>query len=45
MEPFRWAYIGSGSIAKNTANSILKGDHRITAVYSRNPVTAERFAA
>jgi len=44
METFRWAYIGSGSIAKNTARSITKGDHRITAVWSRNPKTAAAFA-
>ena len=44
MDTFRWAYIGSGSIARNTAKSITKGDHKITAVYSRNPETAKAFA-
>ena len=44
MEKFRWAYIGSGSIAKNTARSIEKGDHKITAVYSRTYSKAEAFA-
>lgn len=43
MEPFRWAYIGSGSIARNTAKSITKGNHVITAVYSRNAETAKAF--
>lgn len=45
MDTFRWAYIGSGNIARNTAKSITKGDHKITAVYSRNPETAKAFAA
>ena len=44
MDIFRWAYIGSGSIARTTAKSITKGDHKITAVYSRNPDTAAAFA-
>ena len=44
MDIFRWAYIGSDSIARNTARSITKGDHKITAVYSRNPDTAKAFA-
>lgn len=42
---FRWAYIGSGSIAANTARSITRGGHAITAVYSRNTESAKRFAA
>ncbi len=44
MEKFRWAYIGSGSIAYSTAKSILKGNHRITAVYSRTYKKAVAFA-
>lgn len=44
MEKFRWAYIGCGSIAKNTAKSILKGNHVITAVYSRTYSKALAFA-
>lgn len=45
MEKFRWAYIGSGNIAKSTARSITKGNHRITAVYSRNSEKAKAFAS
>lgn len=44
MAKFRWAYIGSGSIAESTARSILKGNHLITAVYSRNFSKARAFA-
>lgn len=44
MEKFRWAYVGSGNIAKSTANQIVKGDHQITAVFSRNKEKAELFA-
>ncbi|MBR2133648.1 MAG: Gfo/Idh/MocA family oxidoreductase [Eubacterium sp.] len=44
MEKFRWAYIGSGNIAKSTAMNIKKGNHIITAVYSRNPDSAKAFA-
>ncbi|MBR6360736.1 MAG: Gfo/Idh/MocA family oxidoreductase [Clostridia bacterium] len=44
MEKFRWAYVGSGSIANNTARSITKGDHEITAVCSRNAGKARDFA-
>ena len=44
MDKFRWAYIGSGSIARNTARSITKGSHEITAVFSRNTEKAEEFA-
>lgn len=44
MNKFRWAYIGSGSIAYSTAKSILKGDHIITAVYSRTYKKAAAFA-
>ena len=45
METFRWAYIGSGSIAKNTARSITRGGHEIVSVWSRNYKTASAFAA
>ena len=44
MKKFKWAYIGSGSIAYSTARSILKGDHAITAVYSRTYKKAMAFA-
>ena len=44
VRPFRWAYIGSGSIANNTARNITKGDHVIAAVYSRNTEKAGEFA-
>ncbi len=44
MKRFRWAYIGSGNIAKSTARSITKGAHSITAVYSRNAEKAAAFA-
>lgn len=44
MSKFRWAYIGSGGIAKNTAHSITRGNHCITAVYSRNTEKAKAFA-
>lgn len=45
MDKFRWAYIGSGSIARSTSKSILKGDHSIVAVYSRNFEKAQGFAS
>ncbi len=44
MEKFRWVYIGSGNIAGSTARDITKGNHAITAVYSRNFKKAEEFA-
>lgn len=44
MKKFRWAYVGCGSIAESTARSILKGNHLITAVYSRNFDKAKIFA-
>lgn len=44
MADFRWAYIGSGSIAKNTAMNISKGNHRIVSVYSRTYEKAKVFA-
>ena len=45
MAKFRWAYVGSGNIAKSTARSMTRGDHIITAVYSRNTEKARAFAA
>lgn len=44
MGKFRWAYVGSGGIAESTAKSILKGNHLITAVYSRTYSKAKAFA-
>ncbi len=44
MAKFRWGYIGSGSIAQSTARDILKGEHEITYVYSRNAETSKSFA-
>lgn len=44
MEKFRWAYIGSGSIANSTARDIAKGSHKIVSVYSRNIEKAKAFA-
>lgn len=44
MDKFRWAYVGSGSIANATAKEIVKGNHLITCVYSRNLQKAETFA-
>lgn len=43
MEKFRWTYIGSGSIARNTAKDITKGNHSVACVYSRNRETAEEL--
>ena len=44
MEKFRWAYIGSGNIAHSTARDIVKGEHCIVSVYSRNFEKAKAFA-
>lgn len=44
MAEFRWAYIGSGGIAKSTAMNIKKGNHRIVSVYSRTYEKAKAFA-
>lgn len=41
---FRWGYVGSGKIAASTANSILKGNHAVTAVYGRSADKVKRFA-
>lgn len=45
MNKFRWAYVGSGNIAKSTARSITKGEHCIAAVFSRNSEKAKSFAS
>ncbi len=45
MGKFRWGYVGCGSIAASTARSILKGNHEITAVYSRSIDKAKKFAS
>ncbi len=44
MDKFRWAYIGSGNIAKGTAASILKGNHEIITVFGRNEEKVKKFA-
>ncbi|MCR4563203.1 MAG: Gfo/Idh/MocA family oxidoreductase [Clostridiales bacterium] len=44
MDNFRWAYVGSGNIAKSTARNITKGNHTVTTVYSRNYEKAKEFA-
>lgn len=44
MKKFRWGYVGCGGIAHSTAKSILKGNHKITAVYSRSFDKAQNFA-
>ena len=44
MSKFRWCYIGCGSIARNTAANIEKGDHVVSSVYSRNFEKAKEFA-
>lgn len=44
--PFRWAYIGSGSIAKSTSRKILGTKrHEIATVFSRNPQKRTAFAS
>lgn len=43
-EKFRWAYVGSGNIARSTSKQIVKGAHQITAVFSRNKEKAKSFA-
>lgn len=44
MAKFRWAYVGSGNIANSTAKQIVKGNHSITCVFSRNKDKAKSFA-
>lgn len=44
MSDFKWAYIGSGGIAKSTAMNIKKGEHKIVSVYSRTYSKAKEFA-
>ncbi len=45
MEKFRWAYVGSGSIAAKTASNITRGNNTVAAAYSRNKEKADKFAA
>lgn len=45
-DKFGWAYIGAGSIARQTAENILPtGKHRIVSVYNRTYSKAEDFAS
>lgn len=44
MSKTKWVYIGCGSIASKTADSIKNGDHEIVAVYSRNFEKCQKFA-
>mgnify|MGYP003305242162 CR=1 FL=1 len=44
MNKFRWAYIGSGNIARSTAKQIVKGNHCIVSVYGRSYDKAKAFA-
>lgn len=44
-DKFGWAFIGTGTLAKNVAEQILpSGRHSIVSVYSRNPERREAFA-
>lgn len=44
-EVFKWAYIGAGGIARQTADVITKtGRHRVASVYNRTYEKAEEFA-
>ena len=40
MEPFRWAYVGSGCISRNIARDVTRGGHVIRAVCSRSAYAA-----
>ena len=42
---FRWAYIGSGSICKKTADEIVTANHEIVTVYSRRFESSKEFAS
>lgn len=44
MSKFRWCYIGAGSIARNTASNIERGEHVVSSVYSRSYEKACDFA-
>ena len=45
-QPFRWCFIGTGTLAKQVAREITaSGRHEITAVYSRRFEKAREFAA
>lgn len=41
---FKWGFIGSGGICLTCAKQIIKGNHAVSAVYSRNEVNRNRFA-
>ncbi len=44
--PFRWAFIGAGTLAKQVAKEITaSGNHKIVCVYTRNPEKCAAFAA
>jgi predicted dehydrogenase/sugar phosphate isomerase/epimerase len=46
VPPFRWAYIGSGAIAKSTSRQILRTTrHEIATVFSRNAEKRAAFAS
>ena len=45
-QPFRWAFIGAGTLAKQVAKEITaSGNHKIVCVYTRNPEKCAAFAA
>ena len=44
MEKFRWLYVGSGNIAKQTAFTVTRGNHRISCVFGRNEEKVKAFA-
>lgn len=45
-DPFNWAFIGAGTLAKSVAKEITgSGRHKIAAVYTRNPQKCADFAA
>lgn len=45
MKPFRWCFIGTGTLAKQVAKEITaSGRHEISAVYSRRFPAAQEFA-
>lgn len=41
---FKWLYVGNGSIAGQTAASIKKGNHTVSAVFGRNAEKVKAFA-
>lgn len=44
MKTFRWAFIGTGKIAKKAAAQITNGNHIITEIYSRTYQNTVAFA-